>query len=83
MPLEAIASKMQGQRFEPNGLTQNEQIPAATSIVDYIFRYIMLESGNHNDVPEHTGMICPDCGAPAVYEEGCLHCSKCGWSRCG
>lgn len=26
---------------------------------------------------------CPDCGnSEIVYQEGCLHCVSCGWSRC-
>ena len=28
--------------------------------------------------------LCPKCGEPTlVYEEGCLHCTNCGYSRCG
>lgn len=25
---------------------------------------------------------CPVCGAPVVKEEGCKHCTSCGWSTC-
>lgn len=32
---------------------------------------------------EKTGAKCPDCGADLVYEEGCIHCPSCGYSRCG
>ena len=32
---------------------------------------------------EETGDICPECGAALVREEGCIHCPKCGWSKCG
>lgn len=31
---------------------------------------------------EETGDTCPECGAALVREEGCIHCPKCGWSRC-
>ena len=27
--------------------------------------------------------VCPECGAKLVREEGCIHCPKCGWSKCG
>ena len=27
--------------------------------------------------------ICPDCGAPLFYEEGCSVCRVCGYSKCG
>ena len=26
---------------------------------------------------------CPDCGEPVVFEEGCLICRSCGFSKCG
>ncbi|MBC7129419.1 MAG: vitamin B12-dependent ribonucleotide reductase [Thermoplasmatales archaeon] len=27
--------------------------------------------------------VCPDCGSPLVYEEGCRICKHCGYSTCG
>jgi len=27
--------------------------------------------------------VCPDCGSPLVYEEGCRICKQCGYSTCG
>jgi ribonucleoside-diphosphate reductase alpha chain len=27
--------------------------------------------------------VCPDCGTPLAYEEGCLLCRSCGYSKCG
>lgn len=27
--------------------------------------------------------VCPDCGNPLVYEEGCRICKQCGYSTCG
>ena len=33
---------------------------------------------------EAQGQICPSCGSESlVYEEGCLHCTSCGYSKCG
>jgi len=33
---------------------------------------------------EAKGQICPECGNESlVYEEGCLHCTHCGYSKCG
>lgn len=84
VPVESIVNKMKGTRFEPAGLTGNKEIPMASSVLDYIFRYLGRKFapdsiGKLSD----TGMLCPDCGAEAILEEGCLTCSvKCGWSRC-
>ncbi len=29
------------------------------------------------------GQVCPNCGEPLIYEEGCMHCRVCGYSKCG
>lgn len=29
------------------------------------------------------GQKCPTCGADLVFEEGCMHCPNCGYSKCG
>ena len=26
--------------------------------------------------------VCPDCGSSMFYEEGCVKCTTCGFSRC-
>ncbi|MDE3095984.1 MAG: vitamin B12-dependent ribonucleotide reductase, partial [Chloroflexota bacterium] len=40
VPLENLVAKFRGVHFEPNGLTSNPAIPTASSIVDYIFRWL-------------------------------------------
>ncbi len=42
VPLENLVSKFRGVHFEPAGLTGNPKIPAASSLVDYIFRWLEL-----------------------------------------
>ncbi len=86
VPLETMVSKLQHIRFEPMGMTDDPKIPTAPSIVAYIYRYMGQKclTNGHAIKSAGTGMVCPDCGAAAVAEEGCLKCSKgCGWSRCG
>ena len=39
-PLEVFVSKFAHMRFEPSGLTNDADIRAAKSIVDYIFRWL-------------------------------------------
>ena len=41
--LEDLVKKFSHQRFEPNGMTANRDIPFAKSIVDYIFRWLGME----------------------------------------
>jgi len=43
VPLEDLVKKFSHQRFEPNGMTANRDIPFAKSIVDYIFRWLGIE----------------------------------------
>jgi ribonucleoside-diphosphate reductase alpha chain len=43
VPLGELASKLKNSRFEPSGPTSNKQIPLATSIVDYVFRWLELK----------------------------------------
>ena len=32
---------------------------------------------------QETGELCPDCGQPLIYTNGCKSCPNCGWSKCG
>jgi ribonucleoside-diphosphate reductase alpha chain len=40
VPLDGLATKMKNTRFEPSGMTGNREIPTATSLVDYVFRWL-------------------------------------------
>lgn len=40
VPLDSLVKKFAYQRFEPSGYTKNPDIRSATSITDYIFRYL-------------------------------------------
>jgi ribonucleoside-diphosphate reductase alpha chain len=40
VPLSVLVKKFAHTRFEPSGYTENPQIPFATSVVDYVFRWM-------------------------------------------
>jgi ribonucleoside-diphosphate reductase alpha chain len=40
VPVESLISKYIDHRFEPSGMTMNQQIPMARSIVDYVARWM-------------------------------------------
>jgi ribonucleoside-diphosphate reductase alpha chain len=42
VPLTVLIDKFKGTRFEPSGFTGNQEIPIATSIMDYLFRWLSL-----------------------------------------
>src|SRR6266496_1586746 len=43
VPLESLVKKFAYQRFEPSGFTKNPDIRNATSITDYVFRWLGCE----------------------------------------
>jgi ribonucleoside-diphosphate reductase alpha chain len=43
VPLEAFAEKFTNMRFEPAGMTDDPELRIATSLVDYIFRRLVVE----------------------------------------
>ena len=84
--LEKIAAKLEQTRFEPYGITSNPDIPFATSILDYVFRWLRLRFGVELPRVEGertmSGLTCPDCGEQLEYLERCLTCQACGYSKC-
>jgi ribonucleoside-diphosphate reductase alpha chain len=68
VPLSVFCSKFQFIRFEPSGWTGNPALPQASSVVDYIFRWIQLK---------FLGEEASAHGAPApvgpLYVEPCSH----------
>ncbi len=42
LPLDEAVRRFKGMRFEPMGHTSNPDIPEASSIIDYIARYLEL-----------------------------------------
>src|SRR5205814_7169101 len=43
VPLEALVRKFAHQRFEPSGYTKNPDIRNASSIIDYVFRWMATQ----------------------------------------
>ena len=42
VPVEALVHKMRGTRFEPSGWTASPEVGEASSVVDYVFRWLGL-----------------------------------------
>lgn len=91
VPLEAITNKLKGQSFEPAGFTQNDNIRRASSIVDYVARYLESSQGSSvGDSVSHadrnlqvkiSDKMCYSCGGSEVTTTGtCSTCNNCGTS---
>jgi ribonucleoside-diphosphate reductase alpha chain len=88
VPLEDLCNKFSHMRFEPNGFTNNRQIPIAKSIMDYIFRYLSLKFlGRTKEPPKETRSVSDSLAEalPAadieqidMFEEGVSHDSLVG-----
>jgi len=70
VPLEVYVSKFSHMRFEPSGMTNDPDIRAAKSIVDYIFRW-MGKKFLTADQQEEAGILTPEVKArlAAAYTE--------------
>lgn len=84
VPLQALCDKFQHSRFAPSGFTHHPQIRIATSVTDYIFRYLALKF--LDPVPATESVSDPVPGAGAVAETGSTAagdygagvCTQCG-----
>ncbi len=47
LPIADAADRFRGMRFEPMGQTSNPDIPEASSILDYVARYLLYHYGEH------------------------------------
>lgn len=83
VPIEDLTRKFVGTTFEPQGITDNPDIRMASSIMDYIFRWLERKFVLIAPAVRSAGHLCPDCGSSAVaFEEGCKKCAACGWAQC-
>jgi ribonucleoside-diphosphate reductase alpha chain len=69
VPLEALARKFAHQRFEPSGFTKNPEIRNASSIIDYVFRWMAFQfiPGYREANTPHT--VQPDLAIPGLQDE--------------
>jgi ribonucleoside-diphosphate reductase alpha chain len=73
VPLSVLCEKMKGTRFEPSGFTGNPEIPIATSIMDYLFRWLSMRflGGDKHPAAKAQGVGQLDLPAiPLTPEEG-------------
>ena len=67
VPLEALVRKFAHQRFEPSGFTKNPEIRNASSIIDYVFRWMALQF-----IPEYREATSPNRNQPELVMPGLI-----------
>jgi len=95
VPLEIFINKYEHSRFEPSGITKNEDIPLAKSILDYIFKWLSLKfvkdnktktdvvalEQKTNDLTQNDSEVCKICGSFMMRSGRCFICPTCGTSN--
>ena len=69
VPLDALVKKFAHQRFEPSGFTKNPEIRNASSITDYVFRWLALQfiPGYRESIAINRSQ--PELSMPGLIEE--------------
>ncbi len=68
VPLETLVQKFAYMRFEPEGITQNPEIPFAKSMPDYIMRWLASRFLD-TDTQEELGILTPDVRARKMAQD--------------
>jgi ribonucleoside-diphosphate reductase alpha chain len=68
VPLETLVQKFSYMRFEPEGITQNPEIPFAKSMPDYIMRWLASRFLDA-DAQEELGILTPAVRAKAAAQD--------------
>lgn len=82
VPLEIFVNKYKNTRFEPSGFTKSSDIKTATSLVDYIAKWLemkfllKMQAPIVADIP--SGDLCSTCGGITVMTGTCRTCPSCG-----
>jgi ribonucleoside-diphosphate reductase alpha chain len=71
VPLETLVEKFSYMRFEPEGITQNPEIPFAKSMPDYIMRWLASRFLDA-DTQEELGILTPEVRARKSAEDAAL-----------
>jgi ribonucleoside-diphosphate reductase alpha chain len=69
VPLEALLRKFAHQRFEPSGFTKNPEIRNASSIIDYVFRWLSLQFIPGYREANLAGRNQPELSLPGLMDE--------------
>jgi len=69
VPLEALVRKFAHQRFEPSGFTKNPHIRNASSITDYVFRWMAMQFiPGYREAAQNNGAQ-PELAIPGLIDE--------------
>jgi ribonucleoside-diphosphate reductase alpha chain len=76
VPLEALVRKFAHQRFEPSGFTKNPEIRNASSIPDYVFRWMAFQFVPGYREAHTVNRSQPELAMPGLLEEQKKHINR-------
>jgi ribonucleoside-diphosphate reductase alpha chain len=77
VPAEALVKTLRGINGGMYGTYEGRLVASRADLIA-----VALETAGVENVLLR-GQGCPDCGAPLRFEEGCMKCESCGYSKCG
>src|SRR5204862_3429464 len=72
VPLEVFVRKFSYMRFDPEGITNNPEIPFAKSMPDYLMRWLASRFIEDSDVLEDLGILTPEVRARREAQQSLL-----------
>lgn len=79
VPLDVIVEKLTNTRYEPMGMTDDPEIPQASSVMDYVVRRLALDFMSFED-RRKLGIFTPDEQARLATEDGNISPDLPAWS---
>ncbi len=76
VPLEALVRKFAHQRFEPSGFTKNPEVRNASSITDYVFRWMGFQFIPGYREAHTVNRNQPELGIPGLMDEVKKHVNR-------
>ena len=79
-----IVQQLKGIGGENPKFMKKHLVKSIPDAIAYVFESRYLQ-GDHVDgnVAALNHELCPECGEPLVFEEGCHICKSCGYTKCG
>lgn len=81
LPVSSIIKNLSGISGESPIWSEGRLIKSVPDAIAYIMSTICGEKVESKKV-KPLSLTCPDCGDVVVFEEGCVSCKQCGWSKC-